>query len=551
MSKLRTLSICSAFLILQLILQLGPAWSAPNRRAETPRLYAIEKSAQPNVSRELVPDGIEEFRIEVAPAAVAANPPVFLVDLPDFRPLEAVRTRFVTYRPDWKSWFGTLQYAAGGQEAGFIHIGYHGDQITGLIEFEGERYRIVVGPDKNHRLVRLSGELSPPPCGLEDKAGLIEIPRRLDPPGDGPAPAAKAASVAGAFKVATRIDVLAVYPRAFFANSWTESSLFTFVQDSISIANNAFANSNVNAFYNLVGVVPVLDSQPTTGVFSSLNWLNGETPELVALRNAFGADVVTVYIPFEWSSPNVCGVANLPQTGGGFIPGSGAFGQKAYTANRNGCGLNDFTLGHEIGHNYGMRHEDDTNDASDLFGYGRGHLLTVSGQQKATVMGCTCGLPPKAPCGSNISNAVCNRILYFSDPNISYLGVPTGVPPSGGDPGRNNALVARNQVAAYAGFRPQGVNTPPTANFSVVCCNLRCAFNAGSSTDNLPLPATAANYRWDFRDGTTGTGKTVIHDYASAGAYMVHLVVYDSGGQSDVFWKIALPQNNNCNPGPL
>ena len=60
-------------------------------------------------------------------------------------------------------------------------------------------------------------------------------------------------------------------------------------------------------------------------------------------------------------------------------------------------------------------------------------------------------------------------------------------------------------------------------------------------TDNTPLPQNSYNYRWDFGDGTTGEGKIISHTYASAGTFRVHLVVYDSGGQTDVVWKNANP----------
>jgi PKD domain-containing protein/reprolysin-like metallo-peptidase family M12B len=536
------------FLLILLNLSLNLTWAAPARQTEAPRLYVLEKAALPPVSRELVPDAAEEYSIEVDPAAVSANPPAFQVELPDSVPLLAVRTRFVTYKPDWKSWFGTLRDSdASGEGTGFIYLGYHGDRMTALIEFGGERYRIVGGgPGEKHRLVRLSGALSPPPCGLDEAADASEPPSFR--PGEKPFEKG-----IPALKIASRIDVLVVYPRAFFSMSSAEGSLFTFAQDSISIANNAFANSGINAFYNLVGVVPILDSQPTSGIFASLDWLNSEPAEVTTLRNAFGADVISVYVPFEWNSPNACGVANLPQAGGGYISGSSfhsGFGDKAYSANRNGCGLNDYTLAHEVGHNYGMRHEDDPNNSLTLFPYGRGHLLTVSGVQKATIMGCTCGASPKPPCGLDISNAVCNRILYFSDPNILYQGVPTGVAPSGSDPGRNNALVGRNQVGSYSGFRPQSANTPPTAAFTVSCCGRLCTFNAGSSTDNAPLPTDASSYWWDFGDGTTGTGKSSGRAYAVDGSYTVHLVVYDSGGQTDVSWR-GLSAFGNCPVPPF
>ncbi|HEV8581132.1 MAG TPA: PKD domain-containing protein [Thermoanaerobaculia bacterium] len=545
MKKTRSLLILSATLLIQAftspITARTPVGGRLNSPTYPPRLYALEKTAQPQVSRELVPDAAEEFLIEIEPAAVAENPPMFIIDLPGLPPLKATRTRFLAYQPDWKSWFGTLRYAksdSGGEAPGFIHIGYHGDQITALIEFEGERYRIVGGHEESHRLVQLDGELSPPPCALDDPVDMPQFGHEA-PHGDGAPLEAAAAPSKSAFKVATRIDVLALYPRAFFTMSASvENGLFTFIQDSISLANNAFANSNVNAYYNLVGIVPVLgEYQPTNGIFASLDWLTNETMEVWGLRSTFGADIMAVFIPFEWNINDFCGVANLPRAGGGFIPGSGSFDQQAYSANRNGCGLNDFTLAHEIGHNYGMYHGDQPVDSLAIFPYGRGHVFAAGGQTKATLMGCYC------PSGCVVgSAAICNRIPYFSDPAISYLGVPTGVLPAGSDPGRNNALVARNQVGNYAAFYPQSTNTPPTANFTVSCSGRTCSFNASSSTDNVPLPLDTYSYQWDFGDGTTSEGKVISHTYGSAGTFRVHLVVYDSGGQTDVVWKTATPQ---------
>lgn len=537
MRKTRVLFILATALILPL-----SAMAARPNNPPLQRLYTLDTQAQPEVRRDLVPDGIEEFLLEVNPAAVAANPGAFVIDLPDSPPLVAVRTRFFDYRPDWKSWFGTLRYAdpdGHGTKKGFIHLGYHGGQITAILDFADERYRIAGGLGESHRLVRLSSELSPPPCGLEtedDPNAALE---------SGGKDALREDPVFRSLTL-TRLDVLAIYPRAFFTRSAAvESGLFTFIQDSISLANNAFANSGVNATYNLVGIVPVLDEyQPTNGLFDSLNWVTNQlTMEVQGLRSAFGADILTIYLPFEWNEDNYCGVANRPQAGGGFspYPGSGSFGQRAFSVNRNGCGLNDFTLGHEIGHNYGMQHDIVSSGDLGLFDYGRGYVLTVSGQPKATVMGCACGSTGLPACGTDIANSVCGRIPYFSNPAVSYLGVATGVSPSGNDPGRNNALVASNQVGTYAGFYPQSSNTPPTANFSVSCTGKTCTFNAGSSTDNVTLPLNTYNYRWDFGDGTIGEGKVINHTYASAGTRRVHLVVFDSGHQTDVVWKNANP----------
>ncbi len=53
---------------------------------------------------------------------------------------------------------------------------------------------------------------------------------------------------------------------------------------------------------------------------------------------------------------------------------------------------------------------------------------------------------------------------------------------------------------------------PPVASFTAGCTNLTCSFNAGASTDS---DGTIAGYAWDFGDGTTGTGVTPSHAYAT------------------------------------
>lgn len=514
---------------------------SPEDTARPARLYTLDKTARAPVAGRLeAPDAVEEFTIEVDPETVALNPPALTIDLPRLSiPLEAVRTRFVVYGPDWKSWIGTLRHAGTeGEGTGYVHLGYHGQQLTAVIEFEGERYRIVGGFEGPHRLARLSDEFGVKSCGFDGVTGSgasrtlrnQELKAALDEPFT---------------KTTTRVDVLAVYPKAYFAyGPASEAGVFNFIQDSISLANDIFVNSQVNAYYNLVGIVPITGAQPSsTGAYDALIWLNSQPTEVVNLRNAFGADIVTIFIPFIWSTNAVCGVANLPQNNNTFQSAIGStqlgvvnapMGDRAFTANRDGCGLGDFTLAHEIGHNYGMYHEAIGSPSLAIFPHGRAHTLTSL--SKATAMGCYC----LSGCTAG-SSAVCNRIAHFSDPNISYQGVPTGTFAAGSDPGRNNASVARTQTVSYAGFRAQSTNTPPTANFTVSCTGRTCTFDASSSTDNTTIPTTG--YWWDFGDGTTGTGKIVNKTYGGSGTFFwVHLVVKDSGGQTDVTLNSATPQ---------
>jgi hypothetical protein len=49
-------------------------------------------------------------------------------------------------------------------------------------------------------------------------------------------------------------------------------------------------------------------------------------------------------------------------------------------------------------------------------------------------------------------------------------------------------------------------------------------------------------WQWDFGDGASDSGKTVVHDYAQYGAYVVTLTVIDAAGRPDtVSGEVAVP----------
>lgn len=70
-------------------------------------------------------------------------------------------------------------------------------------------------------------------------------------------------------------------------------------------------------------------------------------------------------------------------------------------------------------------------------------------------------------------------------------------------------------------------NRAPTAAFTTTVADLRVTADGSGSADP---DGTVASYAWDFGDGTTGSGATATHDYASAGTYTVTLTVADDRG---------------------
>jgi hypothetical protein len=69
------------------------------------------------------------------------------------------------------------------------------------------------------------------------------------------------------------------------------------------------------------------------------------------------------------------------------------------------------------------------------------------------------------------------------------------------------------------------VVSPGISDFGALVHNLEATFSAASGSGSL------FEYNWDFGDGSNGTGMSVVHVYAAAGTYQVHLAISNLAGQ--------------------
>jgi PKD repeat protein len=92
-------------------------------------------------------------------------------------------------------------------------------------------------------------------------------------------------------------------------------------------------------------------------------------------------------------------------------------------------------------------------------------------------------------------------------------------------------------------LRPDPASNPnvaPVASFTVSCPQATCTVDGSASSDTPP--GTVASYAWDFGDGTTGTGVSTTHTYATGGAKTITLVVTDNQGLASA------PATRTANP---
>src|SRR5262249_45360293 len=87
------------------------------------------------------------------------------------------------------------------------------------------------------------------------------------------------------------------------------------------------------------------------------------------------------------------------------------------------------------------------------------------------------------------------------------------------------------------GGDPAWMPRVPVATFTVACDGLTCSFDGSASTDQY---GTISEYAWSFGDGTTGSGATISHSYATSGAYSVTLTVSDGKSTGTKFQSVSL-----------
>ncbi|HLP07738.1 MAG TPA: M12 family metallo-peptidase [Opitutaceae bacterium] len=306
------------------------------------------------------------------------------------------------------------------------------------------------------------------------------------------------AATTGAISAATyTADVLIIYDAATKAAIGTTAEVENAFATMVATMNTYLNNSLVdNLQWRLAGIAEAPSYTTNDSLENDLDTLADTTTELGRFartqRTDTGADQVLLMIT---GSRDYAGMAYTP-------------GYQAVAVYAQGTAV----AAHELAHNFGCHHDRQTEEVADGNGrYYYGHRFTYNDRDVGTIMS-------YAP----------YYIPYYSNPAVSYQGIPTGIAstePKAADNARwlrEHAADVANLVAPRAYTAP-GITTQPAS----------ITINAGQ-TLSLSVEATGdrLTYQWykgaAALSGATSASYSKTATTADAGSY--HVTVSNSLG---------------------
>jgi peptidyl-Asp metalloendopeptidase len=244
-----------------------------------------------------------------------------------------------------------------------------------------------------------------------------------------------AAAPAAAADGTVQIVLMSVYTPQARAAAGGTTQIQARIQAAVDQANTAFINSNMIARYFLAHTEEV-SYNDSGDIVADLDWVTSDAT-VASLRNTYAADMVSLIVA---NGGRYCGVGWVQRN-----PGAG-FANYAFQASDIDC-LSNHTLAHEHGHNLGFEHDPanaGTGPSGASYPWSFGHYVNGAFRTIMSYDACT---------------VTCPRVLHFSNPDVLYNGVPTGIVDQ-----RDNAQTGDLTAAIVAAFRAGGgsaANNPP------------------------------------------------------------------------------------------
>jgi hypothetical protein len=303
--------------------------------------------------------------------------------------------------PRVPSWHGEREIAD--DPLNSVLLVRNGDKLTANITVDGQQYKLRPLHGGGHALVAVDGRRLPaehPP----EYARQPVIPMRTD---------------TSAVRSHSTIRVMVHYTAAAASASGDMNGL---IDLAIAESNQGYANSGVLINLQLAHRSQVSyteSSNFTTNLTRYRGTSDGYMDGIHTTRNSVAADVGVLIV----NNSAYCGLAS----------GIGSTASTAFAAVYWDCATGYYSFAHEIGHLQSARHDPANDPTNTPYTYGHGYQYPSGGWRTIMAYNCSSG---------------CTRLNYWSNPSVTYGGVPMGTTSRS-----DNERVLNNTRATIAAFR--------------------------------------------------------------------------------------------------
>ena len=358
----------------------------------TPDRNTLQKTATGYLATLLADPANQEITlVKVDPAVVSNKTQELAVTLPngqtaqfllrDYNTITPGIEGWVGYRPSaWKQAHPTSAAEIDNDPFYYLSLTRDGEKLVGSVTVEGQLYRIEYVSPGQYALLKVDETKLPPSAEPIELGGPAHADKTI-----GKQPMSARSFIRVLF--VTTNEARSKYPNY-------KASLANALQD----ANQHMINSQVPITYEIAGYYDANHAEAGRTMAAQMhefsNTTKGFGQEIYTLRGTLRADLASLYI----SGGEFCGLGKL-----------------AVDNQRNGLSTIScvHSLSHELGHNMGAHHNWEAGDEEGNPTYMFGYRQTAVAPRFSTQMSYGC-------------SPACPRIPYYSNPRLTYQGLPLG-----------------------------------------------------------------------------------------------------------------------------
>jgi|GEM_PF-2117786 hypothetical protein len=369
--------------------------------------------------------GPRAARIEGAPDPVPASVAVFT--LPLFRDMRVEAYKTGAHQDNLGStvWTGRVLDPAGGE----VMLTFHAGHVTGSVRVGARMFAIQPAPDGRTRITETDPARRPHADPLVPPHALSSVPA--------PKPQSSDPGV---------INILVAYTPAAAAST---PDITGAIANAMAYTNKVLSDSGIPTQMKLVGTMPVdyteSADESANQILQDATYGIGGFAAVHDQRDVLRADLVSVWTVFQ----TYCGLSWILQDADQNDDSTLGYNVISNYAPYDGGCLTD-AVAHEIGHNFGSKHDRYEDDPDDLltsqfnFGY-----VDVT-HQFMTIM--------SYPNECEAAGVTCAIIPYHSSPALTYNGNVIGIGPDSAPNAADNVTKIKEILPYIALFRSQAPN---------------------------------------------------------------------------------------------